>query len=145
MTYPKSETIAVWTSLVSANKILLEDIEDALKSAKLPRLSWYDVLLEIEKAGAAGIRPFELKERLLLPQYGLSRLLERMAKAGLIDRASVEEDGRGQIIKLTRTGRDTRKAMWPVYADVLSRSIEPRFTQAETMEFARLLKKLTPS
>ncbi len=144
MTYPKPETIAVWTSLVSANKILLDDIEDALKSEGLPTLHWYDLLLEIEKAGEDGIRPFELRKRLLLPQYGVSRLLERMAKADLINRQNVEDDGRGHIITLTQKGQETRKAMWPVYAGVLSQSIEQRFTEAEVTEFARLLQKLTP-
>jgi len=144
MIFPKPETIAVWTSLVSANKLLLENIENALKNAGLPMLSWYDALLEIEKAGSVGIRPFELRERLLLPQYGLSRLLGRLAKAGLIDRHDVEGDGRGQIISLTQKGRETRKAMWPVYADVLTQSVEQRITQAEAVELARLLKSFAP-
>lgn len=142
MIKPKPQTVAAWTSLVSANRVLLETIEDALKRADLPRLSWYDALLEIERAEPAGIRPFELKERLLLPQYGMSRLLDRMAKAGLIDRDDAEDDGRGQVIRLTPKGRTTRQAMWPVYAGVLTRSIEPHFTDAEAAELARLLQKL---
>ena len=145
MNHPNLETIAIWTTLVSANQTLLDEIEGALKSEGLPRLSWYDALLEIERAGPAGIRPFELKERLLLPQYGMSRLLERIAKAGLIDRQDVEDDGRGQIIRLKQKGRDIRQAMWPVYASTLERSIEQRFTDAEAVELARLLKKLIPS
>ncbi len=63
MTQPKPQTIAAWTSLVSANRILIGNIEYALKSEGLPKLSWYDALLEIEKADGSGIRPFELKER----------------------------------------------------------------------------------
>jgi DNA-binding MarR family transcriptional regulator len=143
MTQPKPQTIAVWTSLVSANRILLDDIEDALKNEGLPKLSWYDALLEIEKTDGTGIRPYELKERLLLPQYGMSRLLDRIAKAGLIDRLDVEDDGRGQIIRLTQKGRNIRKAMWPIYAAALTRSVESHFSQAEVTELARLLNKLT--
>ena len=143
MTIPKPETIAVWTSLVSINGRLLEDIDNALKKAGLPKLSWYDALLEIEKVGTDGIRPYELRERLLLPQYSLSRLLDRIAQAGLIERQDAKEDGRGQIIRITPDGRAKRHAMWPIYADVLIRSIEQRLTQAETAKLAHLLKKLT--
>jgi len=143
MTQPKPETIAAWTSLVTANRVLLDDIESALKDAGLPLLSWYDALLELDKAGAEGIRPFELKQRLLLPQYGMSRLLDRMAKAGLVDRQDVEDDGRGQIIRLTQKGRNTRQSMWPVYAGVLIRSVEQQLSKDEATELARLLKKLT--
>lgn len=140
---PENETIAAWTSLVTANRVLLEKIEKALKDAGLPQLGWYDALLEIDKADATGIRPFELKERLLLPQYGMSRLLDRMAKAGLVDRREVEDDGRGQIIRLTDKGRTTRQAMWPIYAGVLIRSVEQRLSKEEATELARLLRKLT--
>lgn len=143
MTQPTNETIAAWTSLVTANRVLLETIETALKDAGLPQLDWYDALLEIDKADATGIRPFELKERLLLPQYGMSRLLDRMAKAGLVERQEVEDDGRGQIVRLTEKGRNTRLAMWPVYAGVLIRSVEQQLSKDEATELARLLKKLT--
>ena len=145
MTQPKPETIAAWTSLVTANRVLLDDIETALKDAGLPMLGWYDALLELDKAGASGIRPFELKERLLLPQYGMSRLLDRMAKAGLVDRQDVEDDGRGQIVRLTEKGRTIRQTMWPVYAGALIRLVEHQLTGDEATELARLLKKLTCS
>ena len=142
MKQPKPETIAAWTSLVTANRVLLDAIENALKNAGLPSLGWYDALLEIEKAEAAGIRPFELKERLLLPQYGMSRLLDRMAKAGLVERRDAEDDGRGQIVRLTQKGRNTRQAMWPVYAGSLMQCVERRISRDEAAELARLLKKL---
>lgn len=122
--------------------MLLDNIESALKDAGLPRLSWYDALLEIDKADAEGIRPFELKERLLLPQYGMSRLLDRMEKAGFIDRQDVEDDGRGQVVRLTQKGRNIRQAMWPVYAKALTQSVEQRVSEQEATELARLLKKL---
>lgn len=142
MTEPKPQTIATWIALANANRVVLEGIEDALKAAGLPRLDWYDALLEIEKAGVAGIRPFDLKERLLLPQYGISRLLDRMAKAGLVDRQGVENDGRGQIVRLTPEGRSVRRAMWPVYAERLTRSVEASISQEEASDLARLLNKL---
>lgn len=142
MTQPKPQTIAAWTSLVTANRVLLSDIEAALKNAGMPSLGWYDALLEIEKAGAAGIRPFDLKERLLLPQYGMSRLLKRMKKEELIDRLEVEEDGRGQIISLTLKGRSLRQRMWPVYANSLIKSVERHLSESEAEELSRLLKML---
>lgn len=143
MTQPKPQTIAAWTSLVTANRVLLDEIENALKKTGLPSLSWYDALLEIGKAGDAGLRPFELKDRLLLPQYGISRLLDRLVKAGLVDRQGAEDDGRGQIVRLTAKGQDTRRKMWPVYAASLVQSVEQHLSPEEAKELARLLKKLS--
>jgi DNA-binding MarR family transcriptional regulator len=142
MTNPTSQTTRIWTSLLTVSQDLTDSIEAELKTHGLPKLSWYDALLEIEKAGADGIRPYELKERLLLPQYGTSRLLDRIAKAGLITRQDVENDGRGQIIRLTPKGRDTRKVMWPIYAAMLVRSIEHRLSNSEAVALGRLLSKL---
>ena len=68
-----------------------------LKSAGLPALEWYDVLLEIERAGP--LRPRDLQSRLLLAQSNLSRLLDRMERAGLIARGDCEQDGRGLVVR----------------------------------------------
>lgn len=145
MTIPDPHTVEAWTSLFRASQALLDGVESELKAHGLPQLSWYDALLEIEKAGADGIRPFELKERLLLPQYGTSRLLDRVAKAGLITREDVETDGRGQIVRLTEKGRDTRQAMWPIYAGALITLIQSRISPSELAELNRLLHKITPA
>ena len=139
---PNQHTIAAWTALVTANRRVLETIERALKTAGLPQLSWYDALLELEKAGPSGIRPFALKERLLLPQYSLSRLLDRLEAAQLIDRHEAADDGRGQIVHLTELGLRTRQKMWPVYAETLLHCVEDRLSQNEAAELARLLAKL---
>ncbi|MDY6828824.1 MAG: helix-turn-helix domain-containing protein [Pseudomonadota bacterium] len=127
---------------MSTSRTLLEAVETALKSAGHPPLAWYDALLELEKASPEGLRPFELKERLLLPQYGTSRLLDRMVKAGLVERQDCEGDGRGQIVSISEQGRSIRRAMWPVYASVLSEAIGTKLTSKEAMTLTRLLSKL---
>ena len=142
MTQPFDTTIAAWTALVSVNRSLVEDIERHLKAQDLPQLSWYDALLELEKVGANGIRPFELKDRLLLPQYGLSRLLDRLVAAGFVERLEAQGDGRGQIVRLTTQGRAMRTTMWPVYAARLRDRIEATLTPQEAADLARLLNKL---
>lgn len=143
MTEPSPDSVTAWISLMTTSQALLGRIEDALKSAALPPLTWYDALLEIERAGDDGIRPFALKERLLLPQYSTSRLLERIEKAGLIARASFEGDGRGQVIRLTEAGRRTRQRMWPVYAGQLTNLIEAKLDPGERRRLAELLAKLS--
>ncbi|KUJ77221.1 MarR family winged helix-turn-helix transcriptional regulator [Ruegeria profundi] len=142
MITPDPQTTRIWTSLLNTGQALLEGIESELKNNNLPRLGWYDVLLEIEKAGPNGIRPYELKERLLLPQYGLSRMLGRIAEAGLITREEVENDGRGQTIKLTPKGLAIREAMWPIYAEMLVNSIQDKLSKSEAAELERILRKL---
>jgi DNA-binding MarR family transcriptional regulator len=138
-------TITAWTALVSASRVLLEKVEAALKSEGHPPLAWYDALLEIEKAGTDGLRPFELKERLLLPQYGTSRLLDRLVKAGLLARETCTDDARGQVIRMTEKGQAVRRAMWPVYARVLSEEFESRITAEDAAQLGSLLTRFRNS
>jgi DNA-binding MarR family transcriptional regulator len=138
-------TTTAWTALVSASRILIEKVEAALKSEGHPPLAWYDALLEIEKAGTDGLRPFEIKERLHLPQYGTSRLLDRLVKAGLLEREACADDARGQVIRITEQGRGVRRAMWPVYARVLSEEFESRLTAKDTAQLGSLLTRFRNS
>ncbi len=142
MIEPDRDTQAAWVALMKTSRRLLEVVEAALKSAGLPPLAWYDALLEFEKAGNEGVRPFELKTRLLLPQYGTSRLLDRMVNAELVERLDCEDDGRGQIVRISEKGRSVRKTMWPVYARFLSEEVGAKLTSGESIQLVKLLSKL---
>ena len=76
------QIVQAWARLLKAERLALARVETALKQAGLPPLAWYDVLLELERAGEAGLRPFELERALLLAQYNLSRLLDRIERGG---------------------------------------------------------------
>ena len=145
METPSPTTTAAWTQLHSSSHELISRVEAAFKHAGHPSLAWYDALLEIEKAGRDGIRPYQLRERLLLPQYGTSRLLERLLKSGYITRETVNDDGRGQTIHTTEQGSKLRKAMWPIYAQIIIDSVEEKLSMQEAKQLATLLGKLQAS
>ncbi len=121
-----------------ASERTLAIVGDALKEANLPELSWYDALLEIEKAGANGIRPYELRDRLLMPQYGTSRLLTKIEQAGFTKRIPCAKDGRGHAVQITHTGKEMRAKMWPVYAQCLKLMIEQTMTPAQADQLGAL-------
>lgn len=109
--------IDVWVGLVRAHHAVMTEIETVLKEAGFPPLGWYDVLLELDRAGEAGLRQNLLEKQLLLPQYGLSRLLARIGEAGYLEKRPCGDDRRCQTIAITPAGSQMRKAMWPVYRD----------------------------
>lgn len=132
-----------WARLLRAQTHLLGAVERELKQAGLPPLVWYDVLLELSRPGVAGLRPVELEKLLLLAQYNLSRLLDRLEKAGLIERHAVEDDGRGQLVVITVAGRALRERMWPLYRDAVRRHFAAKLTDEEIEALARMLGKIT--
>jgi DNA-binding MarR family transcriptional regulator len=136
---PSQNIVALWISLMRASQRTLEHIEYELVQAQLPPLSFYDALLEIERAGPEGIRPYELKDRLLLPQYGTSRLLSRIEASGYIRRTNSPKDGRGHFVLITKRGKVVRRKMWPIYAESLKAVFEDKFNPSD---IARLTEGL---
>lgn len=139
---PKDIMFQSWARLTRVQHKILTSIETALKKVGLPPLSWYDVLLELNRMPDTGLRPMELEARLLLPQYGLSRLLDKMETAGLIERRPYEGDGRGQIVKITNAGQKMRSQMWPVYATSISETVDRKLSAEDAEHLYRLLGKL---
>lgn len=139
---PDDKTIESWARLVRAGDAIQSRIEADLKAKGLPSLSWYDVLLELDRVGLAGMRPYELEEHLLLPQYGLSRLIDRIEKAGYLKRVPCKEDARGHNLVITTKGRNIRRKIWPVYARALQEMIADKLSKKETETLSNLLGKL---
>jgi DNA-binding MarR family transcriptional regulator len=139
---PSATVIQVWSRLLRAQRVALASVEQALKRARLPPLAWYDALLELEHADA-GLRPFELEQRMLLAQYNLSRLLDRLEEAGLIERRTCIDDRRGQIISITAAGRDTRRQMWSTYRPAIQRAVGAHLSPQQAENLAALLGKLS--
>lgn len=139
---PCESMLRVWGRLMRAHEAALGCVERALKSAGLPPVAWYDVLRELEAAGTCGVRPFTLERALLMPQYGLSRLVARMEEAGLVLRRGCPSDGRGQLLAISDAGREMRARMAPVYAAALEEAMGSRLSPAESEGLADLLGRL---
>lgn len=139
---PSETAVRAWARLLRAQHAAQSHVEKALKDAGFPPLSWYDVLLELERSDKLGQRPFELERQLLLPQYGLSRLLDRIEAAGYLERRPCEGDARGQVVVITKAGRELRRKIWPAYASALKAAISDRLTEKEQETLSGLLGKL---
>jgi DNA-binding MarR family transcriptional regulator len=145
---PSKSVIRAWARLMTAQRLALAAVEGELKAAGLPPLVWYDVLLEVERAGSDGLRPFELERAMLLAQYNLSRLIDRIEQAGYLERRACHEDGRGHVIVIMARGKEIRRKMWPVYARAVEAAVGRNLSakQAEVLdELLGLLIEQHPS
>ena len=134
--------VDAWIALMRAQQRTLLTIERALRAAQLPSLACYDALWELDRAGAAGLRPFEIERQMLIAQSNISRLIDRLEEQGYVERQACEADGRGQRVTITASGRDMRRRMWPVYARAIRESIGLRLSSREAASLAALLRKL---
>ena len=133
--------VTAWVRLVKASRHALAAVETDLKKAGFPPLGWYDVLLELRRAETP-LRPLEIEGRLLLAQHNVSRLIDRLEAAGYVERQPCEEDGRGQVIALTLTGRNLLKRMWPTYRAAIQRHVGDKLSHDQAATLGRLLGQL---
>ena len=139
---PGEATVAAWIGLSRAQRVAMALVEARLKAEGLPPLSWYDALWELDKAGEAGLRPYELERAMLFEQYNLSRLAQRLAEAGLINKEACEADARGQTLKITQAGREMRRRMWETYSRAIEEAVGAKLSASEARSLAELLRKL---
>jgi DNA-binding MarR family transcriptional regulator len=139
---PSDAVVDAWIALMRAQQTAFLKIERAFRDAGLPPGSWYDVLWELDRAGGAGLRPFEIERQRLIAQSNISRLIDRLAEIGYVERQRCEDDGRGQRIVITPAGRDMRKRMWPVYGRAIGEAVGRRISEREAANLATLLAKL---
>jgi DNA-binding MarR family transcriptional regulator len=112
-----------WRALLNAHAQMTRQIEDALGEAGLPPLAWYDVLWPVYQAEDRRLRMRDLAEQVVtISRSGLTRLVDRIVDAGLLERDTTPGDRRGTDVILTAQGADLLKRMWPVYAKVLNES-----------------------
>jgi DNA-binding MarR family transcriptional regulator len=69
---------------------------------------WFDLLAALRRAGPPfELRPTDLMKAVMLSSGGITKRLDRLAEAGLIERRPDPDDRRGALVRLTRKGRAT--------------------------------------
>ena len=132
-----------WRTFLRANATLVRRLEGELvREHDLP-LASYDVLVQLSEAPDGGLRMTELAERVLLSRSGLTRLVDRLVRDGLVQRRSCAEDARGTIAVLTPAGGERLRAAWPTHLRGVAEHIS-RLDPAEVEQLTALLVKLVP-
>lgn len=104
-----------WRGFLEAHSRTVAELDDELEREHGLPLSSYEVLLHLGDAEDCSLRMGELAEQLFLSRSGLTRLIDRLVKAGLVERVSCESDRRGAYARLTELGRQRFDAARPTH------------------------------
>jgi DNA-binding MarR family transcriptional regulator len=100
----KPHELAVWRMFLRAHSRLTRRLEaDLIAEHALP-LASYDVLLTLVEAPEHRLRMTELADRVLLSRSGMTRLVDRLEREGLVTREACANDARGMFTVLTEAG-----------------------------------------
>jgi DNA-binding MarR family transcriptional regulator len=138
-----AEGLAAWRAFLEAHAAVVGRIQAELEAGGHVPLAWYDVLLAISEAPGRRIRLRDLARRLVLTRSGATRLVDRLAAAGLVDRERVDEDRRGAAAVLTLEGARALRRAWPRYADAINRLFVSALTPEEAATIRTALERVT--
>ena len=83
-----------WGELRRTHAAVAQRLQDALTQAGFPPLAWYEVLEAVAEAPDERLKMGELAEALVMTRGGLTKLVDRLVNAGLLERTLCETDRR---------------------------------------------------
>jgi len=105
-------------------------------------LSSYEVLLFLNDSDDGRMRMSELADSVLLSRSGLTRLVDRLEREGLLKRERCESDQRGLFAEITDEGRRVFAAARQTHLDGVRRLFLDRFTGDELRTLGGMWQKL---
>jgi DNA-binding MarR family transcriptional regulator len=103
-----------WGALTRTHAAVTQRLQEALAQGDYPPLPWYEVLATVAEAPEQRMRMGDLAEILVITRGGLTKLVDRLVKAGHLERTFCETDRRVSYATLTPAGRDLLAEMRPV-------------------------------
>lgn len=122
----------------SAYLLVSERFEKELAEAGLPDLGFFGVLLALSEE-AKPSRPRDLLCKVNVTKSGLTRLVDRIEKAGLVERTYCPSDRRGTFLVITDQGRETLAEMLPVRERVFRENFIDLVSEEDAETVARVM------
>jgi DNA-binding MarR family transcriptional regulator len=105
--------LAAWRGMLETHSALVAELDAELERDHGLPLTSYEVLMYLGDSEHGKLRMGELADHLLLSRSGITRLVDRLERQGLVERQPCEDDGRGYYAVLTDRGGDKLRIARP--------------------------------
>jgi DNA-binding MarR family transcriptional regulator len=137
-----AEELAAWRGLLRTHSALTKALDAELVRAHGLPLSSYEVLLFLADSPEGQMRMSELADGVLLSRSGLTRLVDRMQREGLLRRERCEDDARGWFASITPKGRELFTRARKTHLDGVRERFLSHFTRDELRSLAALWERI---
>src|ERR1700761_2152221 len=120
-----------WRSLARTHAAVSGRLQEALAAAELPPLAWFEMLAAIAASDQERMKMGDLAEALVITRGGLTKLVDRLVKAGLIERTFCETDRRVSYATLLPAGAELLEEMVPVVSGELELAFAARLSERQ--------------
>lgn len=136
------EQLTAWRGFLQAHAVLVRRLEaDLLAEHQLP-LASYDVLVQLVEAPERRLRMTELAQRVLISRSGLTRLVDRLEREGLVRREACDDDARGLFAVLTDDGFRRLRTAAPTHLRGVSSYAMARLDDEQVRALAEICTRL---
>lgn len=139
---PTPGQLEVWRAFLEAHHAITNALTHELEESGLP-IGFYDVLVQLTEAGAAGMRMADLARKVLISKSGLTRLIDRMNEAGLVVRVPSPEDARGFHVVATQEGRAALRRASPIHLRGVARHFTSLLSDQELAVIGEAMARVT--
>jgi DNA-binding MarR family transcriptional regulator len=136
--------LGAWRGLLRAHAGLVKALDSGLDEEHGLPLTSYEVLLHLDGAERQRMRMCDLASSILLSRSGLTRLVDRLERDGLIERVSCSHDARGSYATLTAVGQARLSAARATYLGGVRRHFLDHFEPEELEALAEYLNRVAP-
>ena len=139
---PGRRGLQAWDALLRAHATLLRQLETDLEIKTGLALADFDVLAQLAIAGGS-LRMTELADHALISRSGMTRRVTRLVHEGLVRRAHADADGRGVVVRLTKSGLERLTVAAPVHMRGVSDLFLTKLDDQELAVLESALAKVT--
>lgn len=136
--------LRAWRGMLRAHACLAKRLDARLEQAHGLPMSSYEVLHRLAEASGGRMRMCDLAEQAQLSRSGLTRLVDRLERDGLLERCSCEEDARGAYACLTASGSERLEEARVTHLAVVREHFFSRFSEPELSVMADMLERIAP-
>lgn len=117
-------------------------MDSNLRAAHGLTLTDYEVLVQLANADDRRLSRVDLADSVILSQSGITRLLEGLERAGLVERTSCPTDRRVVYARLTHAGYERCLEAADTHLADIGQAFSEHFSEAELVTLADLLGRL---
>lgn len=137
-----SATLQTWTRLLHAHAATARLLSEQLQGTHGLSINDYETLSALSQAPARRLRRVDLARSLVLTPSGVTRLLDGLQDAGLVERTGSDADLRVAYAQLTETGAAKLEEASCTYVDAIRTMLGNRLSELELAQLGDLLGKL---
>jgi DNA-binding MarR family transcriptional regulator len=137
--------LEAWRSYLQSHASIVRELDAALLAQHAMTARDYEVLLYLAQADGRRLPMSSLAERTMLTRSGITRLVDGVVDAGLVERVSCPSDARISYAELTDAGYERLREAGCTQVATINRLFLEWFSPGEIETLAELLSRLPGS